>query len=120
MDPIATGNSLDASPLHVLAIVAITFAIALIGFGIRKFVMAYGDELKVLWIEYGPVALKKLLSRRSMPQTPWLCARCHSHNARGHSRCYSCGVVRAQGELLLPNAEVPASPSAGRSQRTQR
>jgi hypothetical protein len=120
MEPLATGNSLDFSPLHVLAIMAIAGGIVLVAAVIRKLVMAYADELKVLWIEYGPVALKKLLQRRSMPETPWLCARCHSHNARGHSRCYSCGIARAEGELRLPNAEAPTSPSAGRSQRTQR
>ncbi|MFN8630469.1 MAG: hypothetical protein U0838_09170 [Chloroflexota bacterium] len=120
MEPLATGNSLDFSPLHVLAIMGIAAGVVAIAAILRKLVMAYGDEFKVLWLEYGPVALRKMLGRRSMPQTPWLCARCHSHNARGHSRCYSCGVARAQGELLLPNADTPTSPSAGRSQRTQR
>jgi hypothetical protein len=94
--------------------------VAVLGVALRKLVMAYGDELKVLWREYGPTALSKLLARRKMPQTPWYCDRCHSHNARGHQRCYACGASRADAEMAPPNADAPAGPSAGRSQRTRR
>lgn len=120
MDPLATPNSLDVTPEHVIAVVVVASIIVVVGVGIRRFVMAYGDELKVLWGEYGPLALGKLLERRRMPDTPWFCGRCNSHNARAHQRCYACGAERADAEMARPDAEVPAGPSAGRSRRTRR
>jgi hypothetical protein len=120
MEPLATGNSLDLSTPHVIAIMAIAVASVVVAVGVRRFVMAYGDELAELWRLYGPIALRRLLEHRTMPQTPWYCDRCRSHNARATTRCYACGASRAEAEAPVPDADTPAGPSAGRSQRNRR
>lgn len=121
VDPLVTGNSLDVSTPHVIGVVLIAVAIGLIGVGIRRFLMAYADALAELWRQYGPIALLRLLDHRNaMPDSPWFCERCHSHNGRATSRCYSCGAPRAEAEAPVPDADIPAGPSAGRSQRTRR
>ena len=121
MEPLATGNSLDVSAPHVIAVVLIAVAIALVAVGIRRFLMAYADELAELWRQYGPLALRRMLEhRRGMPQTPWFCERCRSGNGRATTRCYSCGALRSEAEAPVPDADTPAGPSAGRSQRTRR
>jgi xanthine/uracil permease len=71
MEPLATGNSLDLSMPHVVGVVLIAVGIGLAGVGLRRFLMAYADELVELWREYGPIALRRMLDhRRAMPQTP--------------------------------------------------
>lgn len=120
MDPLATTSSIDLSTPHVIAVVLIGGAIGVLGIGIRRFVMAYGDELAELWRQYGPIALRRLLEHRDMPQTPWFCARCRSHNGRAAARCYACGARREEAEAPVPDADAPAGASAGLSQRTRR
>ncbi len=121
MEPLGTGNSLDLSTPHVIAVVLIGVAIGLAGVGLRRFLMAYADELAELWRQFGPIALRRMLERRpGLPQAPWFCERCHSRNGRTTTYCYSCGARRSEAEAPVPDAEVPAGPSAGRSQRTRR
>ncbi len=120
MDPLATDSSLDFSAPHVVAVVAVAVLVALAGVALRRFAMAYGDELAELWRTYGPIAVRRMLGRRRMPATPWFCGRCRSHNGRAASRCYACGARRSEAEAPVPDAVTPASPSAGRSRRTRR
>jgi hypothetical protein len=43
MDPIATQSTLDFSPERVIPIVVFALVVVVLGAGLRKFVMAYGD-----------------------------------------------------------------------------
>jgi hypothetical protein len=118
VEPLVTPSSIDLSPLHVIAVVAIAMAIGLIGVGIRRFPLAYADELLDLWRDVGPrVAAVILRRRRGMPKTPWFCARCRSRNATSARRCYSCGASRETSEAPVPDAPPPGGASAGRTQR---
>ena len=120
MEPLATADHLDFAPAHVIAIIVIAVIIGLMGVGIRRFLMAYADQIADLWREYGPIGLRRLMERRAMPQTPWYCLRCSSHNGRATTRCYSCGANRVEAEAPVPNADAPAGASAGRAQRNRR
>lgn len=120
MEPLVSGDQLDFSAPHVIAIAVIAVAIGLAAVGLRTFLIAYADQLADLWREYGPIARRRMLERRSLSRTPWFCDRCRSHNARATTRCYSCGAKRAEAEAPVPDADTPAGASAGRSQRTRR
>lgn len=121
MDPVVTTSGIDASPATVIGAVAVGVVIALAAVGIRRFLIAYADELADLWRQYSPIAANRMLDRRSsMPSTPWYCDRCRSYNARATGHCYACGARRAEAEAPVPDADTPAGPSAGRSQRTRR
>ncbi len=120
MQPAGSPGTVDLEPVHVVVVVAIAAGIVVVAAILRWFLLTYGDELKVLWHEYGPLGVAKLLERRSMPATPWYCDRCRSHNARGHAQCYACGAPRTQAELKVERPEAPTTPSAGRSRRTRR
>lgn len=120
MDPVVGSTGLDLSAPHVLGVVAIAVVVVVAAAGIRRFVMSYGDELAELWRQYGPIVLRRLLARRNLPVTPWFCARCRSYNPRATTRCYACDAKREEAEAPVPDADTPASPGAGLSQRTRR
>jgi hypothetical protein len=120
MEPLATTDTLDFSAPHVIAIVLVACLIGLTGVGLRRFLMAYADELHDLWRQYGPIAIRRLLEQRSMPASPWFCDRCRSRNSLSASRCYACGALRAEAVAPVPNADTPAGASAGRAQRNRR
>lgn len=118
VDPLVTTSSIDLAPLHVIAVVAIAMAIGLIGVGIRRFLLAYADELLDLWRDVGPRIAAVLLRRRpGLAKTPWFCARCRSRNGTSVARCYSCGASRESAEAPVPDASPPGGASAGRTQR---
>jgi len=118
VDPLVTTSSIDLSPLHVIGVVLIAMTIGVIGVAIRRFLLASTDELFVLWRHLGPRAAAELLRRRrGMPDSPWFCAACRSHNSTSANRCYSCGARREAAEAPVPDAPEPGGPSAGRTQR---
>jgi hypothetical protein len=120
VDPLSTPGTLDVSTPHVVAVVLAATVVVVLAVGVFKLLTTYGDELRTLWLEYGPLAITHLLERRRMPTTPWFCLRCNSHNARGHTRCYACGARRAEAEAPVPDADIPAGPGAGRTRRNRR
>lgn len=118
VDPLVTPSSMDLEPLHVIGVVALAVVIGLVGVGIRRFLLAYADELLVLWRDVGPRIAAVLLRRRpGLAKTPWFCTRCRSHNATSAGRCYSCGASRETAEAPVPDAQPPGGASAGRTQR---
>ncbi len=121
LDPLVTGNSLDLSTPHVIAVVLAALVIGTLGVVFRRALMATVDELIDLWREHGGTLTGALLDKRpNLPATPWYCARCLSHNERMTFHCYRCGATRDAFEAPVPDADVPAGPSAGRDQRTRR
>jgi hypothetical protein len=72
VDPLVTPSSMDLEPLHVIGVVALSVVIGLVGVGIRRFLLAYADELLVLWRDVGPRIAAVLLRRR--PGRPALAA----------------------------------------------
>ena len=121
VDPIVTGERIDASPETVIPIVVFAIVVGIVGVAFRKTLMAGVDELADLWRTYVPIAMQKVLRRRpGMPETPWFCARCRSRNSASARRCYSCGARREEAEAPVPDADEPAGASAGLSARTRR
>jgi hypothetical protein len=121
MDPLATPNSLDLEPLHVIAIVVVAMVIGVLGVALRKVLMLAVDELAELWRTYAPVAGQKALDHRPrMPETPWFCDRCRSRNSASARRCYACDARREDAEAPVPDAEVPVGASAGLATRNRR
>ena len=118
--PLVTGDGISVDPLHVTAVVAAAVVIGLIGVGLRRLLMAAVDELALLWREHAPAVSRTALGRRSMPATPWFCARCMSQNSVAAGVCYACGGRREEAELVVLDAEAPAGPSAGLANRTRR
>lgn len=114
-------DGLDFSPEAVLPSVGVLVLAALVGILLRLVVMRGGDEVADLWRQYGPIAGRKAMAARpGMPLLPWFCTDCHSRNGEAAGSCYKCGATREGHELLLPDAELPAGPSAGLSSRTRR
>ena len=121
LDPLVTGDGIDWSAPHIIAISLVAIVIGLLGVAFRRAIMATVDELLDLWREHGGTAVGSLLDRRrNLPATPWFCARCRSRNGRMTTHCYKCGATRDVAEAPVPDAEAPAGPSAGLNQRTRR
>jgi hypothetical protein len=121
VDPIVTGERIDASPEVVIPVVIFAIVVGVLGVAFRKALMATVDELVELWRTYVPIAIDRILGRRpGMPDTPWFCDRCHSRNGAPVTLCYSCGARRDEAEARVPDAEEPAGASAGLSARTRR
>ena len=121
VEPLATGNSLDFSAPHVVAVVLAAAVIGLIGVATRRFLLASGYELADLGRQLAQWVAFRVLRRRTLPASPWICARCLSHNPLGASGCYRCSALRVDSEMMPPiGAEAPAGPGAGRSVRHRR
>ncbi len=121
MDPIVTGERIDASPEVVIPVVIFAVVVGVLGVTFRKVVMAAVDQLAELWRTYGPIASRKALEHRpGMPETPWFCVRCHLRNSASATRCYSCDSRRTEAEAPVPDADAPAGASAGLNARTRR
>jgi hypothetical protein len=121
MTPIATPDELNAGLEVVIPIVLVTIVIVVIAVVFRRVLMGAADEFVDLWRTYGPVAVTKALDRRhGLPEAPWFCASCASRNGRAARRCYRCNGRREECEAPVPDADVPAGPSAGLNHRTRR
>lgn len=121
VDPLVTGDSIDMGALHVIGVVVLAIVVGVIGVACRRVLMAAALELVELWREHVTPAIdRRVRRRRSLPATPWFCARCSSRNGVAASVCYSCGATREEAEAPVPDAEAPAGASAGRTQRNRR
>jgi hypothetical protein len=121
MEPLATPTSLDVAPLHVIAVVLAAGLIGLIGVAVRRFLVASGFELGDLARQIVAHVSARAERRRMRSETPWLCARCRSHNRIGAARCYRCGSIRGGSELKPPEgADEPAGAGAGLATRGRR
>jgi hypothetical protein len=73
-----------------------------------------------LWRTYGPVAARRALDHRpGLAAVPWICSRCRSYNGVAARRCYKCDARREDAEAAFDDADTPAGPSAGLTQRTR-
>jgi len=121
LDPLVTAAGIDWSPPHVIAICLAAIVIGILGVALRTTIIATFDELADLWREHGSTVTGSVLDHRpNLPQTPWFCLHCKSHNGRMTTRCYKCDATRATSEAPVPDADTPAGPSAGLAQRNQR
>ncbi len=121
MGPLVTGDGIDLSAPHVVAVVLFAVLVVVVAALVRRFLMAYADEIAELWRQYaGTFGARILGHRRDMPDLPWFCDRCRSHNGRAATVCYACGARRADAEAEAPDAELPAGPSAGLTHRNRR
>jgi hypothetical protein len=119
MTPVATPSELNTSPEVVLPIVLVAVLLVLLAIPIGRALIAAVDQVVELSRTYGPVAAGKALDKRpGLAQTPWFCLRCTSRNGVAARVCYKCGGSREEFELLVPDAEAPAGPSAGLATRS--
>ncbi|HEX5827347.1 MAG TPA: hypothetical protein VFY23_07490 [Candidatus Limnocylindrales bacterium] len=116
LEPLATPDRLDLEPAHVIAIVCVAVVITLLAAALRVLLVATADETGDLSRELGEQVARKALDRRTMP-APWFCDRCRSANTAAAAHCYSCGARRVEAEAPVPDADVPAGASAGRTHR---
>jgi len=117
--PLISPDSVDLSPVAIVASVAVGIAVVLIAVVARRFLLAAVDELVAMGRGVGGRIAAALLRRRpgEVRVDPWFCARCRSQNSAWAVRCYSCDARRDDAEAPVPDADVPAGPSAGRAQR---
>lgn len=116
-----TGSEVNTGPDVVVPIMAVAVVAVVLAALFRRSLLGVVDELADLWRTYGPVAARRVLDRRpGLAPTPWFCDRCSSSNTIGARRCYRCGARREDAEAAFPDADTPAGPSAGLTQRTRR
>lgn len=122
MAPLVSADGLNLSPEAVVACVLVGVLVGLAGMLIRRFLMASADEAVPLagWLGWRLVRALLRQAPGDRPTEPWFCARCRSRNVPSAGRCYSCAASRVDAEAVVPNAEAPAGPSAGLTQRTRR
>lgn len=120
MTPISTPSGIQAGFDVVAPIVVVTIVVVLVAIAMRGALMGAVDVVVDLVRTYGPVASRRALDHRpGLATTPWLCRRCSSLNPVSAACCYRCGGDRGACEAAPPEAEPPAGPSAGLTQRNR-
>ena len=119
MQPMVGPDGVTFDPAVIIPIVVVAvLAVIVAAFG-RRAIMSLGDELADLWRSYGPTAARRTMDHRpGLAKLPWICDRCHSYNPVSAKRCYRCDARREDAEATI-EAELPAGPSAGLTQRTR-
>jgi hypothetical protein len=122
MTPMTGSEGVNAAPEVVIPIVLFAMFVIVLAAVFRRALMGTVDELVHLLRTYGPVATRRTLDHRpGLAASPWFCDRCQSRNGLAAKRCYHCGATREEAEAPVPgDAEEPAGPSAGLTQRTRR
>jgi hypothetical protein len=120
MTPISTPSEMHTGIDVVAPIVVVVIIVVIVAVALRGALMGAVDEVADLVRTYGPVASRRALDHRpGLPATPWFCARCSSANGLSATICYRCGGRRDECEAPVPDAELPAGPSAGLAQRNR-
>ena len=122
MSPMTGSEGVTFAPEVVVPIVLFAVLMVILAAVFRRTLMDTVDAIVELVRTYGPVATRRTLDHRpGLAASPWFCDRCHSQNGLAAKRCYRCGAKREEAEAPVPgDAEAPAGPSAGRTQRTRR
>jgi hypothetical protein len=117
--PLVTADGFNLSPEAILACALVGILVGIIGVSIRHFLLASAFELGPMLRGVGAWFAAVVLRHRpgGEPTEPWFCRHCRSQNLPSASRCYSCHAQRSEAAAAVPDAEAPAGPSAGLTQR---